>query len=294
MVSDRKIIVANGNTSLELTRKPYYVTETKGFDRLETNIVTSQGFDQDGATELNSYVLPRDMEIYGAIKAETTSQMQNMRDKILNMFIPKQQIIITHYYGGISRMIKASVEKTPEFSFTNVSILQEYSVTLKVTGDPYWTDQTETRVLTANYIGQFHFPAVIPRDTGMVFGLKSPSLIINVPNRSSIKVGMRFVFIANGTVVNPQLFNVNTRDFFKLGCEMKPGETITVQTGTDKTVTRNSKGITEDYIGKIDIPSGGNTFLELMPGDNLFRYAADKGENMLEMKIYYNNKYLGV
>ena len=50
----------------------------------------------------------------------------------------------------------------------------------------------------------------------------------------------------------------------------------------------------EDYIGKIDIPSGGNTFLELMPGDNLFRYVADKGENMLEMKIYYNNKYLGV
>lgn len=294
MVTDRKIVVTNGNTSLELTRAPCYVTKTEGFDNLEVQIVTSQGFDQDGATELNSYVLPRDMKIYGAIKAESTNQMQDMRDKVLNIFAPKTQVTITHYYGGTNRMIKASVKKTPKFSLTDVSIIQEYEVELKATDDPYWMDKTETLVQIANVIGKFHFPIAIPKDTGMVFGVKSPSLIVDVYNKSQIKVGMRFVFIANGTVENPQLFNVNTREFFKLKCEMEAGETITVQTGTEKAVTRNAKGIIEDYIGKVDIASGGNTFLELAQGDNLFRYAADKGENMLEMKIYFSNKYLGV
>lgn len=294
MVTDRRIIVTNGSTSIELTGKPYYVIKTAGFDRLESKIVTTQGFDQDGATELNSYVLPRDMEIYGAIKAETTIEMQNMHDKLLNLFVPKGRVAITHYYGGINRMIKASVEKTPEFNFTDVSTIQEYHVQMQATGDPYWADMKETLIQVANVRPMFHFPISIPKDKGMVFGVKSPSLIANIYNKSPIKVGMRFTFIANGTVVNPQLFNVKTRKFFKLKCTMAPGETITVQTGTEKTVIRNKNGVTEDYIGMIDIASGGNTFLELAAGDNLFRYAADEGEKMLEMKIYFSNKYMGV
>ena len=35
MVTDRKIIISNGTTSVELTASPYTVQETKGFDRLE-------------------------------------------------------------------------------------------------------------------------------------------------------------------------------------------------------------------------------------------------------------------
>ena len=294
MVTDRRIIAANGSTSLELTRVPYYVTRTEGFDRLDVQIVTSQGFDQDGATELNSYVLPRDMVIHGQINAETTSQMQDLHDRLLNLFLPKRQITITHYYGGRNRMIKARVEKTPQFSFTQVSSVQDYKVYMKATGDPYWTDQSETLVQIANLTGGFHFPFAIHKDRGMTFGIKSPSLIVDVYNKSAIKVGMRFSFISNGTVENPQLFNVNTREFLKLKCSMRAGEIITVQTGTDKSVTRNSRGVTEDYIGKIDIPSGGNKFLELDPGDNLFRYAADAGEDMLEVRIYFCNKYQGV
>ncbi len=67
MVTDRKIIVSNKKTSLELTCMPYTVQSTEGWDRLDVQNVTSQGFDQDGASLLNSYVLPRDMSITGQI-----------------------------------------------------------------------------------------------------------------------------------------------------------------------------------------------------------------------------------
>jgi hypothetical protein len=75
---------------------------------------------------------------------------------------------------------------------------------------------------------------------------------------------------------------------------MEAGESITVETGNSKTVTRKINGVETDYMGKIDIAGGGDDFLELDPGDNLMRYAADDGEDMLEVKIYFNNRYVGV
>ena len=101
-----------------------------GFDRLEVQNVTSQGFDQDGASLLNSYVLPRDMEILGQMKAQTTYQMQMLRDKLSAVFIPKKEVTVTHYYGGINRIITARVEKTPKFEFTEVGAVQNYEVSM--------------------------------------------------------------------------------------------------------------------------------------------------------------------
>lgn len=293
MVTDRKIIVTNGNTSLELTAYPYCVNKINGFDQLNVQNVTSQGFDQDGASLLNSYVLPRDMGIEGQMVAATTMQMQELRDKLLNLFIPKKDITLNHYYGGKNRTIHIRVEKTPKFDYTKVSTVQTYNISMIAT-EPYWRDVSETLISIANLIGGFHFPLVIPKDTGVTFGIKSPSLIADVFNNSSVRVGMRITFIANGSVSNPQLFNINTREFIRLLCDMEAGEQIVIQTGEDKSVLRQFNGIETDYIGKIDLAGGGNTFLELEPGDNLFRYAADSGENMLETRIYFYNKYLGV
>ena len=105
---------------------------------------------------------------------------------------------------------------------------------------------------------------------------------------------MTITFIAKGTVKNPQLFDVNKRTLIKLLCTMDAGEKIVIQTGQDNTVTRVKNGISEDYIGKIDLVGEGNTFLELDPGDNLFRYAADDGEVYLETRIQFYNRYPGV
>lgn len=293
MVTDRKIIISNGSTSVELTSSPYTVERTKGFDRLQVRNVTAQGFDQDGASLLNSYVLPRDMEIAGQLQAATTYQMQNLRDKLLNIFLPKRELTITHHYGGITRCITAHVAKSPQFDFSQVSTVQNYFISLTA-AEPYWRDKNETLVQIANVIGKFHFPLIIPKGRGVCFGVKQKSRIVDVVNKSSIKVGMKIIFIANGTVSNPLLFNINTRKYIKLLCSMEAGEQITVETGQNNTVTREKNGLTEDYIGKVDLQGGGSTFLELSPGDNILRYGADEGEDMLEARIYFCNKYTGV
>lgn len=294
MVTDRKIILSNGRTSLELTAAPYYVKDIEGFDELDVTTVTSQGFDQDGATIVNSYVESREMTIEGQIKADSTRQMATLKQRLENIFLPKTDLTINHYYGGNNRVITARSSKTPKFDFTEVSKVLEYEVKLISADEVWWSDATEKLVQMANVVGAFYFPLTIPVDTGVWFGIKSSALIADVYNSSAITIGMTIVFIANGALTNPSLFNVNTREFIKINCSMVAGEQITITTGKTKTVTRTLSGVSENYINKIDIAGGGTAFLELDPGDNLFRYAADDGESYLECKIFYKNKYVGV
>ncbi|MCM1192895.1 MAG: phage tail family protein [Butyrivibrio sp.] len=293
MVTDRKIIISKGSISLELTSLPYTVERAKGFDRLQIQNITSQGFDQDGASLVNSYVLPRDMEIIGQMQAATTYQMQQLRDNLINIFLPKTELTITHFYGGVTRLLTARVEKSPQFEFTEVSAVQNYLVSLTAT-EPYWRDKNETLVEIANVTGRFHFPLIIPKDKGVCFGIKQKSLIADVFNKSVIKTGIKVTFTATGEVKNPLIFNINTREYLKLLCNMEAGEKITVETGQNNTVTREKSGLVEDYIGKVDLQGGGCTFLELDPGDNILRCGADEGEDMLETRIYFYNRYMGV
>lgn len=293
MVTDRKIILSNQRTSVDLTTKPFYVENINGFDGVDVQLVTSQGFDQDGVSMVNNYIEGRELKIEGAIYAETTWQMQYLRDKILNLFLPKQKLTINHYYGGKNRLISVWVEKAPRFSFNKISSIQRYMVTM-VAAEPYWRDVVDTLVQMANMKGGFHFPMVIPRNRGTTFGIKSASLIANVYNGSAVRIGMIIEFIAGGSLKNPFLFNVNTREYIQINCEMTSGEKITIRTGEEKTVKRRLNGLEMNYIGYVDIQGGGCTFLELDPGDNLLRYGAEEGEKLLRVRITFTNRYVGV
>ena len=293
MVTDRRITVSKNGETLTLTETPFCVEEIKGFDSMDVNVVTTQGFDQDGSTPVNIYTNDRPMEIKGQIDAQSTWKMQELRDRLLTVFLPKAALEIRHCYGDVERTIKAYAEKTPAFTLTKVSKLQEYRVKLKAT-DPYWRGDRDAMVEMAGTKGQFHFPLVIPRGKGVIFGIKSPSKIASVPNRSAIKTGMTITFTARGNVTKPYVINIYTRECIQINCAMVNGQTITVETGEEKTITSRLNGVSTDYIGYVDLEGGNCDFLELAPGDNVLRYGAEEGEDYLAVKFVYATKYAGV
>lgn len=288
-MTDRVIIVNNGSSSLTLTDLPYTVQNTEGFDTVSIKLNTAQGYDQDGATLVNSNLEIRPLVIRGQIYAESAEDMESLRLALLEAFYPKVPITIKQSYGGVERAIVAYTTKLPEIKFSGVSLIQNYSVTLKAMM-PYWEDYSSTVVQIANTIGAFHFPV----ETPTTFGVISASKIANITNDTAMEIGLTLTFSATGSVTNPTLTNVYTQEVLTLNCTMSAGEVITVTTGNKKTVTRTYGGASSNYISVLDLAGGGYTFLVLNPGTNVFRLSADSGEDLLTCKIAYKNRYIGV
>lgn len=293
MVTDRKIIVSNGQISCEITKDPYYVNSISGFDRLKVKNVIGKGYIQDGGEITESIIDVRDITISGQIRSDTTYGIQKLRDNLLQVFRPKTDIQIVHSYGGVRRMIMVRAESTPRFKFTDITKIQKWEVDLQA-ADPLWQDETESVVYIADTKRKFHFPLIIPQNRGTIFGIRQQSAITVVRNESCMDIGFKIIFEALGDVENPQIFNINTRESLKLICIMKAGDKITVQGGRNKKVILEADGTVTNYIGHVDLAGGNAVFPLLHPGDNVFRLMAERGENLLEGKLYFRNRYLGV
>ena len=288
-MSKRDIIIRTGDLIAHLTKLPFTVQNTSGFDSVNVKLQTSQGYNQDGATLLGSNVQTRSLKINGQIYAETPEEMQALRLTLLALFKPKTDILITQEYGGVKLSITARASKTPKIDLTAVSKIQNYSVDLTATM-PYWEDVQANVVEIADVVGGMHFPLQTPTH----FGVIRASKVAVITNDSADEIGMTIKFVAHGIVTNPKLLNIYTQEYIQINCTMQDGEIITVTTGDRKTVTQRLNGTDTDYIGHIDLAGGGYTFLTLAPGDNTFRMIAGSGENMLETQITYKNRYAGV
>lgn len=121
---------------------------------------------------------------------------------------------------------------------------------------------------------------------------KVKNLIANIESTSNMDLGMRVKFIANGNVKNPSLFNVDTREFFKVNIEMLTGDEITITTHyKNKKVILYRNGVYKNITNLIDYQS---TWLKIYDGYNMFRYNADVNINNLDVAIYYRQLRLGV
>ncbi|WP_341349348.1 phage distal tail protein [Clostridium botulinum] len=124
---------------------------------------------------------------------------------------------------------------------------------------------------------------------------REPSLIVNVLNNGQVRIGMIMEFFVRGTLSNSSLFNVNTREFIKINRGIVAGEKFIINTNVGKKkILQELNGVTTDILNYLDIVGGGDTFLQLDIGDNLFRYNADSNLENLEVNIYFSPQYLGV
>lgn len=158
--------------------------------------------------------------------------------------------------------------------------------------DPYIYDTNSTVVELATWIGAFEFPLEIPDGEGIEMGYRSPSLIANVFNSGDSDTGMIIRFRAIASISNPSLINVNTYEVFKLKTEMQGGDVIEVSTYTKKkTVTLIRNNVRTNIFNTVTLES---IFLQLSPGDNLFRYDADTGLDNLEVSMHFTAKRVGI
>ena len=160
----------------------------------------------------------------------------------------------------------------------------------------------ENKNAAATTVGLFHFPLIIglpgtkqSNDNGyptIMFGLRKPSLIVDIYNKGAVATGIRIVFKATATIKNPSLINVDTQQYFKINKTMVAGEEVVIDTNVGKKKIRGYlNGVEYNYFKYIDF---GSKWLQLEVGDNLFRYDAEENMNGLEVYIYYYDRFLEV
>lgn len=158
--------------------------------------------------------------------------------------------------------------------------------------DPYIYEKDARQVDIAKWIGAFKFPLKIPQGVGIKMGKRSSGLIVNAFNTGQNKAGMLIRFKALATVVRPAIINVDTYEELRLNYTMTQGDIIEITTyDGNKTITLIKDNVKTNIFNAVDLNSH---FLQLEPGDNLFRYEADTGVDNLEMSLTYRAKSVGV
>lgn len=265
---------------------PFFIEDAAGLNGLKNSVFTARTAGQDGATVTGSALEMRNITLTGAI---TENEASN-RAAMIRVFTPKQRGVLTYEYLDVHRAIDCEVEVLPTIAPSSDGYLRFFISLLSA--NPYWRDQNETRVDVAAWMPLLEFDDLEIPEEGFAVEERSPSLLVNVINAGHVPAGMRVVFRATGTLINPSIQSIATYEQIKLNVTMLSGDEITVTTGyRNKKVTRRRGGVLSNLFSALDV---GSTFIQLAPGDNVLRYAADTNVDALTVSVFHGNAYLGV
>lgn len=274
----------------------YRPIEDIDFTGNKVNNTYVNNFKMNGMSHVSANLQQRDFSLlfYINVNQRDEEWIQEKRNEVFRVFNPLYSPIkIDIKTQTQSLTLEANIEMTPSIGVKKSdanNVWQKVLVQLS-TGQPYLQDSQVQRAEIVTWEALFEFPFEIGT-TGLEMGNRSQSLIVNVINKGHVPTGMLIQFKAQGTVKDPSLFNVNTREWFKLNRTMKAGEVITVNTNQGKKrIESTLNGVTENISNTIVF---GSKFMQLKVGDNLFRYDAESNLEGLEVVIYHTPQYLGV
>lgn len=282
-------IINKNNESITFTSIPPFTLTRYNDDGAEVLSVSQKGMLQDGETYINSYLNVRYITLNFAITANSNRLLNEYKRKLYDVLNPKLGECELHYKtDDTAKKINVITEIIPSMIDSNICLFEG---TIRFTAyDPYWKSEVESRVNIAEWKGKFKFPLILNR--GVIMGYREPSLIVNVNNSGDSTTGLILKFKSKGSVTNPSLFNLNTKEYIKINTEMTAGEVIIINTNTgNKKITSLKNGVETNILNLLDLSS---TFLQLKTGDNLFRYDADDNLNNLEVEVNFYERYMGV
>lgn len=265
--------------------------DVSGISDITNTIYSTGSMGQNGDTYVGNRIEPRDVELNGKIKETSKDTYLKLRRDMVRILNPELEGTLYYFYGNYVKKIGAKVKETPRF--THPKLTEEFSIVFRCL-DPFWRDEAEIREDIASWIGDWEFPCEIDRDDDedMIFGHHEESVVVTVYNGGHVDTGMRIQFRALGAVVNPSLFNVDTREYIKINYTMQGGDIVTIDTNYgNKGITLLRNGVETNLYRYMDVDS---TFMQLTIGDNTFRYDADGGLSNLEATVFFAQKYLGV
>lgn len=287
----QKLIFINSRgQSVEFGNSGPFVLQKFDPNPPKTTILNSKAPGQDGKSYEGTLLEETILLLEVAIIGESSEDMFKRRQELYSILNPKLMGTLIYKNDWGEHKIQCVVQDGPTPK-SRVDPVQEFLIQLYCPM-PFWINLQESKEEVALWTGDFEFDLEIT-EGGIQLGHRQSNLIVNIFNSGDVECGMRIEFRALATVVNPSLFDVNTREYIKVKRSLQEGDKLFINTSfaSKRVELINSNGINQNAFNYIDLNS---TFLQLAPGDNLLRYDAEQGIDNLEVSIYYNPCYLGV
>lgn len=286
---ERTLIYKNykGNTITFAYKPPFLLGICDGFHEIIGTVNTIGSAYGVGSKWNGTNIGERDLTIKGTI----TENIQENRLLLFDMFPINSEGMLYYYEGDIKRKITCVVEKVtiPEKG----AYTRDFSISL-VCPNPRFSALFATILSMATWTPTFKFSFKIPQDIGIKFGTKNTTSMGTAENTTSIDYGMAITFKANDTVINPYLFNVNTREIIQIEKSMSAGDQIVITTHIDNknVIFISASNGKQENINFLMMY--GSKYLQIPSGTNTFRSGADSGEENLETTIEFLPEYEAV
>lgn len=283
----RRILCTNeDNVQIEFnhTTSSFFLVDCEGIYSITNNVVTSDNTMIDGATYQGSTTKKRNI----VIMAEISSDYQENRDFLYKIFKPKGTGAFIYIEDDVTRTIDYKVESV---NVEGNGVVKEVTISL-LCMDPFFVDMNDTIVEMAAWQSNFEFEHEFLEE-GEEFATRIAEIIKEVENDSAAEnIGVTITFTAEGIVINPAIYHIESGDFVKVNTSLNSGDRIIITTHTNnKAVKQVVDGITTEVNELLDEES---EFLQLQHGTNTLKYDADIGLENMNVEVAYRFKYLGV
>ena len=149
----------------------------------------------------------------------------------------------------------------------------------------------------ASISSDFHFPLIIPTESGVVFGkiMRRQSLIVE--NDGDSAVGCIITIAAEGgQVKNPSVYNVNTGKKIALdGVTLNDGDIVTINTNIgEENVIQHIRSESKD-VSLIGYVRTGSDYIQIEQGSAFYAYEVDEQyKNNIIVSISYVERYFNI
>lgn len=290
-----KITLENLTTNKQIvlgmlpTQSENFVLLSVDWGTVEGTHSTYKYANQIGVSIVSTSLETRAISIIGAIVSENSGVLLDCKKMLSNFVNPQQQIKILYKNYYICFNPSNSIRYGTEYKENNDVICR-----FKIDGIaplPYFRTDNDLQIDAATTIPFFHFPLIIPPG-GLVFGVRQPAQLVNVYNAGSLTTGFTIIFKAVGACLNPKITNARTLEYFEIDKLLAAGERVVIDTLTgEKSVIGTILGVSSNYYRYKTL---GSTWLQLQPGDNVFRFDAAENPQNIEAYIQFSNQFLEV
>lgn len=280
---------------MDRVTSPGYILSSVDWGTIKGTHNTYKYMNQVGDSVSSILLGTREVTIEGWVVSISPQDLISKKN-VLNGFVNPQELLEL-LYGEYK--LQFYPDCTVKYSVNykdNNDVICKFQI-LGTAHDPVFTDAIENRLNFATTTAQFHFPLAISSqlpEGGVVFGVRTDSLIVSVINKGSVSTGMRILFKANGSLRNPQLINIGTQERLLINKSLVAEEEIEIVTSIGSKRVRGRIGDTNPYTNYFVYKTLDSTWLQLSPGTNLFRYDAEEGLDNLEVFVYFQNRFLEV